>query len=490
MPLLLNLIPLITTVILAIQPATTAQDSKKEFIELLKTLPTKREFYTEEAIRKAGPHLPVVLSLTERDIEKHDFYAFAAISSGLGSHKEHRVYVLRHFADIRHPDLKLFWAAILFKANDVSSEVVHYLSDALNETKRAELLAGMVGPDFKFFKRKVRSHPYANRDVDKRTRLVEEEEGHADWVVAVAFFPDGKTLVSGSHDGTLIFWDVATGRQLRSIEDHRQSGRPFEITSVAVSADGKMVASASSDETVRLWDAATGVQLQILSHVKSAHDIVFSPDGGGLAVANCETVMVWNVAGKNLMRTFKKAGTGRGDTYCARHVAFSPDSRELIANGGPIQTWQVSTGRELKRFDPQGSGFGMALSHDGTKLLLGEDFHGYLGMVELWDTVNSKLLRRFPQQARPVESVALSPDGKIAALERCDAEDIDAPGFITLWDANTGEELRKLAGHNRRVAALAFAPDGKTLASGSWDHSIKLWDVTTGKEIRRFPTAK
>jgi WD40 repeat protein len=31
------------------------------------------------------------------------------------------------------------------------------------------------------------------------------------------------------------------------------------------------------------------------------------------------------------------------------------------------------------------------------------------------------------------------------------------------------------------VAALAFAPDGKTLATGSWDTTIRLWDVARGR---------
>lgn len=66
-------------------------------------------------------------------------------------------------------------------------------------------------------------------------------------MVAVAFSPDGKTLVSGSHDGTLILWDVATGKQLRSIEGHRELGRPFEVVSATFSPDGKALASASSD---------------------------------------------------------------------------------------------------------------------------------------------------------------------------------------------------------------------------------------------------
>src|SRR3989442_3693123 len=37
------------------------------------------------------------------------------------------------------------------------------------------------------------------------------------------------------------------------------------------------------------------------------------------------------------------------------------------------------------------------------------------------------------------------------------------------WQAHTGE-----------VPALAFSPDGRTLASGSWDGSIKLWDLERG----------
>jgi len=244
-----KVVSLIITILIAFAPALAGQNAadaqKKEFIDLLKTLPTKGEFYAEDAIRKAGPYLPVLLSLTERDAEKFDLYPFAAISTGLASDKAHRAYVLGHFADIRHPQLKLFWAALLFNADDVSPEVVRYLRDALNEPKRANLLAGMVGPDFKFFKRKVRSHPYANEGGKQVAQPAEEEDGHADWVVTVAFSPDGKTILSGSHDGTLIFWDVATGKQSRSIEDHRLHGRPFEIVSVAFSPDGKTVASAS-----------------------------------------------------------------------------------------------------------------------------------------------------------------------------------------------------------------------------------------------------
>ena len=63
---------------------------KTEFIELLKTLPSKGEFYTEEAARRAGPYLPVIFSFTEKDLEIRDLYAFVAISVGISADNERR----------------------------------------------------------------------------------------------------------------------------------------------------------------------------------------------------------------------------------------------------------------------------------------------------------------------------------------------------------------------------------------------------------------
>ena len=132
---------------------------KKEFIELLKKLPTKGEFYTEEAVQKAAPHLPVFFALTEADIKKYDIYPFLALSRGLADKKEHRDYAVEHFNEVRHPTLKLSWGVILFMHNEPSAQVVRFLRDALNSKPQAKVLSEMLGPEFESFQKRVKAYP-------------------------------------------------------------------------------------------------------------------------------------------------------------------------------------------------------------------------------------------------------------------------------------------------------------------------------------------
>src|SRR4029077_591941 len=72
----------------------------------------------------------------------------------------------------------------------------------------------------------------------------------------------------------------------------------------------------------------------------------------------------------------------------------------------------------------------------------------------------------------PVNAVALLKDGRIVTA--------GGDAHIAIWTAGKQSPDRVLDGHTGPVAALAVSPDGKTLASASWDRTVRLWPLAGG----------
>src|SRR5262249_40475399 len=99
--------------------------------------------------------------------------------------------------------------------------------------------------------------------------------GHGNAIDAVAFSPDGRTIVTGAtySDSVVRSWDALTGKIKGRWRGHKDG-----IEAIAYAPDGLLVASGSKDGTVRLWDAATGKEVGCLDARDGAvHAIAFSP---------------------------------------------------------------------------------------------------------------------------------------------------------------------------------------------------------------------
>ena len=107
------------------------------------------------------------------------------------------------------------------------------------------------------------------------------------------------------------------------------------------------------------------------------------------------------------------------------------------------------------------------------------------GPIDIWDAATGQRVRQFQSNRFP--SVALSPDGKTAAVLAFRNKDESS---LYLWDVPTGKELHRLVGHTDRIHALLFSHDGKMLVTSSDDRSVRLWDTATGKQVRRFDHAE
>src|SRR5262249_61371476 len=80
------------------------------------------------------------------------------------------------------------------------------------------------------------------------------KDGHANAVIRVAFTPDGKHILSASSryqnaDRVLRIWDVATGKEVRTIA----VAEVERISSAAFSPDGKIALTDAAEPILRLW---------------------------------------------------------------------------------------------------------------------------------------------------------------------------------------------------------------------------------------------
>ncbi len=286
---------------------------------------------------------------------------------------------------------------------------------------------------------------------------------------AVAFSPDGNTVVSAAGDfGFVRRWNAATGQPLspfREVRDYAYA--------LAHSPDGKMLAVGTGNHQGTIWllDAATGKRLRTIVDPKGyVVSLAFSSDGRTLLCGHGKNSRLWDVATGKVLQTLP------GDSFDGRRIALSPDG-QLIASGGgigpsrAIHLWQVATGKEVRTLqDPDVVDvYALAFSPDG-KMLASGGFGQSIDM-KLWDAATGRLLWRAKGHQNWVSFLTFSPDGKTLASG---GED----GVVRLWEAASGKERWHFDKHHYAVRCGAFSLDGKLLATGSYDTTILIWDLS------------
>jgi tRNA A-37 threonylcarbamoyl transferase component Bud32 len=313
--------------------------------------------------------------------------------------------------------------------------------------------------------------PEVGRQADPATaggqgdRLPGRFEGHVDAVTSVAVSADGRNALSGGFDRSLRLWDLAAGKEVR-----RFFGHTDVVWAVALSGDGRRALSGSQDRTVRLWDTRSGNEVQRFEgHTGVVSSVSFLPGGSRVMSGNWDhTVRVWDTQGGKEVRRFAV-----GAPVLA--FALSADARQalLASTDGFLRLWDLEAGKEVRRFPgPRGPVESVALSPDGRRVVTasGDRAADPDSAARLYDLESGQEVRRFRGHADKVDCVAFSPNGR--RILSCGQD-----RTVRLWDAEGGQEVHCFFGHAEKVRSLAFLPTGLRAVSGSYDRTLRLWDL-------------
>jgi len=151
-----------------------------------------------------------------------------------------------------------------------------------------------------------------------------------EWLLSVAFSPDGQTALVGGDLGDIILFDLVTGEEIRR---YNQGSTTIGLE---FSEDGEQFVSASSDQTLVLWDVATGEAIQTFNgHTNIVEDVSFTADETQIISASADgTLILWDVDSGEPLRTFSEHGVWINELTLSpdRKVAYSAaDDGRVIA---------------------------------------------------------------------------------------------------------------------------------------------------------------
>jgi WD40 repeat protein len=366
---------------------------------------------------------------------------------------------------------------------------------------------------------------------------------------ALAISKDGTQLFSGGTDGMIRSWSTALKKSAGPTEKTVAPTKPLRewkahekpITSLAlVRAAGDKLASGSEDGTVRIWQIASARQVAKLDHAGSVAAVALTPDGQVLASAGGNRVLAKTTAGARIaeirgsptadrrMAELTDAMVIAGQhvaTAAARVAAAAQEVKERQEALKKAAEAQTVSEKALAEFTAKEKAAADALAaavkssqaqpkdaalrkkaDDAAKALAALDqaqknaAHSATSAVrnheaakkslaaaegklkdqqtlkKEFDAANAAAVAALSaakveavKRQLPVRSIAFSADENVLAVAGDDPE-------IQLYDAHTGRPLDTMSGHSAGVAKIAFGK-GSTLISAGADKKLIVWET-------------
>ena len=302
--------------------------------------------------------------------------------------------------------------------------------------------------------------------------------GHSENIGRLLTTSDNKYLLSAAWDKSVRLWDLATGKELKSIE-----GFPSWVDALAVSADGDHFA-AGTQKDLRIFSIKQGgKELARDTNAYSIKAMTYSPAGNELVTAESNYVKdkdyyyirFWSADALVLHRTIRLPV--HGDIIALQYRA---DGMLICLRDYNTLTIDPQKGIVVRKDSTEGY-HRKALSPDG-KFWAYEDFENGsapTGIVNVVNTATNQTVKTFRGHRYSIKSLAFSPDGHYLATGADDAT-------IIVWDLQRNELAYRLEGFGADTWSLSFNATSDKLISGNTDEVIRAWDFKNQKVLSQM----
>ncbi|KIK44029.1 hypothetical protein CY34DRAFT_11345 [Suillus luteus UH-Slu-Lm8-n1] len=323
----------------------------------------------------------------------------------------------------------------------------------------------------------------SNGRSNKKNSLVRTFKDHdEDAVVAVAVFPDGRRMVTGSYDKTLRLWDLTAGVLLKKLEGHTSivedtgtrsrffNAHSMSLFSLDFSPDGAILATGSYDEMTKLWWTEDW-QLQghpitccVAPYTQSVvYWIRYSPSGEHLAIATGNDIQIWNPSTRRCITTFKAHAAIEGAFNST--LQWTPDGRRLLSAGSDLDPnileWETHTWQQVG--DPwkghRARISDIAIDTTGTLVASSSDDED----VRLWKLLDRQTVAMFKHSDK-VFCVTFTLDSKHVLSGGNDGKVLE---FTVPQDALQGDEQKLQQARDAELNILAIQTAARSACLGS-----------------------
>lgn len=293
--------------------------------------------------------------------------------------------------------------------------------------------------------------------------------GHTGPVLSSKFSPDGRHVLTGSQDRTLLIWEVY-GECANTMNFKGHSNAVLEVH---WSADSENCFSASADKTAALWDAKTGARVrQFKGHSAVVNSFCPSRDANVCASGSDDrTVRVWDAR----VRTCQEVLT---HPWPVTAVSVAHDGMHLYTGclDGKVRSYDLRRPQAvaMELSGHQDIVTGLRLSPDGSSLLS----NAMDNFVRCWDVKpyasGDRCLKEFAGAQHNYEKGLIrcswSRNGAQVAAGSADS-------FVYVWDASTKRVVYKLPGHAGSVNEVDFHPTQPIICSCGNDKQVFLGEL-------------